>query len=186
MWATLETELDADLGVRRLGGLMVAETEADLALLERKSRLERPFGIDTEIVTTRDMLAIAPHLLSRLRGAAFCPEEGSRTRSWRRPRTYGRPRVTGGASPARARDRDRADGGALRVQTVAGAVEAGRRRVRGRRPDPRDRLDGRAHPAHTCTRSRSWSRSRGRLPSPTSSSTRAGSCRFARRPTARS
>jgi glycine/D-amino acid oxidase-like deaminating enzyme len=76
MWRTLEADLDADLGVRRHGGLMVADTEEDLALLDRKSRLQRPFGIETEIVTTRGMLAIAPHLSERLAGAAYCPEEG--------------------------------------------------------------------------------------------------------------
>ena len=75
-WQTLEAELEADLGVRRLGGLMVAETDEELGLLDRKSRLERPFGIETEVLTTRDVLAIAPHLSERLAGAAYCPEEG--------------------------------------------------------------------------------------------------------------
>ena len=111
VWATLETELDADLGVRRHGGLMVAETEADLALLDRKSRLERPFGIDTEIVTTRDMLAIAPHLSARIPGAAYCPEEGFANPLLAAPayvRAAARRRRA--RAPARPRDRDRARG----------------------------------------------------------------------------
>ncbi len=75
-WRTLETVLDADLGVRRGGGLMVAETPDELASLVGKSQLERPFGIDTEILTTRDLLRIAPHLSDRLAGASYCEAEG--------------------------------------------------------------------------------------------------------------
>jgi glycine/D-amino acid oxidase-like deaminating enzyme len=75
-WRTLERVLDADLGVRRAGGLMVAETPDELASLTVKTRLERPFGIATEILTTRDLLKIAPHLSDRLAGASYCAEEG--------------------------------------------------------------------------------------------------------------
>ena len=75
-WAGLEAELEADLGVRRHGGLMVAESEEELRLLERKSRLERPLGIETEILRTAEVLAIAPHLSERLAGASYCGEEG--------------------------------------------------------------------------------------------------------------
>jgi glycine/D-amino acid oxidase-like deaminating enzyme len=117
MWRTLEAELGTDLGVRRHGGLMVAETEEDLALLDRKSRLERPCGIETEIVTTRDMLAIAPHLSERLAGAAYCAEEGFASRCSPPRPTCGRrrhnarsvgTRVVGiSARAAGARHRDR-------------------------------------------------------------------------------
>jgi glycine/D-amino acid oxidase-like deaminating enzyme len=127
IWATLETELGTDLGVRRLGGLMVAETEADLALLERKSRLEEPFGIHTEIVTTRDMLAIAPHLSSRLPGAAYCPEEGFANPLLAAP-AYVRAAAPRGARVhrhARVTAIERA-GARFRVRTAAGIVEAGR------------------------------------------------------------
>src|SRR5262245_46006133 len=127
MWATLETELDTDLGVRRLGGLMVAETEADLALLDRESRLERPFGIETEIVATREMLAIAPHLSPRLAGAAYCPAEGFANPLLAAP-AYVRAAARRGARVrrhARATAIERA-GARFRVRTAAGPVEAGR------------------------------------------------------------
>jgi glycine/D-amino acid oxidase-like deaminating enzyme len=75
-WRTVETVLDSDLGVRIGGGLMVAETSDELASLEGKSRLERPFGIETEILSTRDLLAIAPFLSERLAGASYDAEEG--------------------------------------------------------------------------------------------------------------
>jgi glycine/D-amino acid oxidase-like deaminating enzyme len=127
MWRTLEADLDADLGVRRHGGLMVADTEEDLGRLDRKSRLERPFGIETEIVTTREMLAIAPHLSERLAGAAFCPEEGFANPLLAAP-AYVRAAARHGARVhrhARAIGIERV-GTRFRVRTAAGTVEAGR------------------------------------------------------------
>ena len=128
MWRTLEADLQSDLGVRRHGGLMVAETEEDLALLERKARLERPFGIETEILTTREMLAVAPQLSERLAGAAYCAEEGFanpllaapayvRAASRRGVRVVRHARVAG-IEPLRPRG--------FRISTLAGTAEAGR------------------------------------------------------------
>jgi glycine/D-amino acid oxidase-like deaminating enzyme len=128
MWRTLETELGADLGVRRHGGLMVAETGEDLACLDRKSRLERPFGIETEMVTTRDMLAMAPHLSERLAGAAYCPEEGFANPLLVAP-AYVRAAARHGARVrrhARVLGIERAGTRRFRVRTAAGPVEAGR------------------------------------------------------------
>jgi glycine/D-amino acid oxidase-like deaminating enzyme len=127
IWETLEAELRADLGVRRLGGLMVAETEPDLALLDRKARLERPFGIETEILTTREMLAIAPRVSARLAGAAYCPAEGFANPLLVAP-AYIRAAARQGARVrrhARAIAIERA-GPRFRVRTAAGTVEAGR------------------------------------------------------------
>jgi glycine/D-amino acid oxidase-like deaminating enzyme len=127
MWRTLEADLGADLGVRRHGGLMVADTEEDLARLERKSRLERPFGVETEIVTAREMLAIAPHLSERLAGAAYCPEEGFANPLLAAP-AYVRAAARHGGRVhrhARALGIERV-GARFRVRTAAGTVEAGR------------------------------------------------------------
>jgi glycine/D-amino acid oxidase-like deaminating enzyme len=127
-WATLEKELESDLGVRRHGGLMVAETEEDLARLDRKSRLERPFGIETEVVTTRDMLAIAPHLSGRLAGAAYCREEGFANPLLVAP-AYVRAAERRGARVrrhARVVGIERAGARGFHVRTAAGTVEAGR------------------------------------------------------------
>jgi glycine/D-amino acid oxidase-like deaminating enzyme len=127
-WRTLEAELGADLGVRRLGGLMVAETDEDLARLDRKSRLERPFGIETEIVTTCDMLAIAPHLSDRLAGAAYCPDEGFANPLLVAP-AYVRAAGRHGARlrrHARVVGIERAGPRRFRVRTGVGTVEADR------------------------------------------------------------
>jgi len=127
MWRTLEADLGADLGVRRHGGLMVADSEDDLTRLERKSRLERPFGVETEVVTTREMLAIAPHLSDRLAGAAYCPEEGFANPLLAAP-AYVRVAARHGARVhrhARVIGIERTSA-RFRVRTVSGLVEAGR------------------------------------------------------------
>ena len=76
MWAGLEHELDADLGVRLKGGLMVAETEAELAILQEKVEYESTVGLGTQMLTTSEMLAHEPALSKALLGASYCPTEG--------------------------------------------------------------------------------------------------------------
>src|SRR5690606_20060803 len=44
-WSRLEEELDAFMDVTLHGGLMLAETEADLALLRKKYALEKQWGL---------------------------------------------------------------------------------------------------------------------------------------------
>jgi glycine/D-amino acid oxidase-like deaminating enzyme len=76
MWVGLEHELDADLGVRLKGGLMVAETKAELAILQEKVEYESTVGLGTQMLTTSEMLAHEPALSKALLGASYCPTEG--------------------------------------------------------------------------------------------------------------
>src|SRR5215471_20294736 len=48
-WCSLERELDADLGVRVVGGLMVAESEREMQVLEAKAAYERRIGMRCEV-----------------------------------------------------------------------------------------------------------------------------------------
>ena len=75
-WAGLEDELGEPCGVRRKGGLMLAETPEQLELLAGKTELERAHGLDTEVLDARAVQAIAPYLSDRVIGAAWCPGEG--------------------------------------------------------------------------------------------------------------
>jgi glycine/D-amino acid oxidase-like deaminating enzyme len=127
-WRTLETVLESDLGVRHGGGLMVAETPDEMASLEAKSRLERPFGITTEILATRDVLKIAPHLSDRLAGASYCADEGFANPLLVTP-AYLRAAARLGARfqpHTRVLAIDRAGRGAFTVRTSAGFIEARR------------------------------------------------------------
>ena len=76
LWAGLEAELGADLELALPGGLMVAEDERQLRILERKAAVERAQGLPVEILSATDLRRIAPYLAPDLVGAAFCGIEG--------------------------------------------------------------------------------------------------------------
>ena len=76
LWSGLEAELGADLEVALPGGLMVAEDERQLRILERKAAVERAQGLPVEILSATDLRRIAPYLAPDLVGAAFCELEG--------------------------------------------------------------------------------------------------------------
>ncbi len=58
------------------GGLMVAETEAELALLHAKQRIEQEAGLETHVLEGEELRAFAPYLAPDLIGATYCPAEG--------------------------------------------------------------------------------------------------------------
>ena len=76
MWGDLEAELGCDLEVSLDGGLLVAETEAQLRDIERKAALERAHGLTVEMLSAGDLRQVAPYLSERMVGGAFCPTEG--------------------------------------------------------------------------------------------------------------
>ena len=76
VWETIESDLGCDLGVRRGGGFMVAETAEEMRSLEDKHEVERAMGVETHLLSTKEMLSLAPHLSPDLMGADYCPTEG--------------------------------------------------------------------------------------------------------------
>lgn len=76
IWRDLQTEMNMDFEAKTVGGLMVAETEADLAKLEKKTAKERSYGIDVEVIGASELQKLAPSLSKELAGASYCPEEG--------------------------------------------------------------------------------------------------------------
>lgn len=75
-WEQVAAELGEDIGFAVHGGLMVAETSADLANLERKSGRERMNGVETRVLGRNELRDMAPYLDDQLAGAAYCPREG--------------------------------------------------------------------------------------------------------------
>ncbi|HEY8352760.1 MAG TPA: FAD-dependent oxidoreductase [Sphingomonadales bacterium] len=112
-WSRLEEELDAFMDVTLHGGLMLAETEADLALLRKKYALEKQWGLPTELLTAEEVRAIAPYLSDKVIAAGYCPREG-----------HGNPRLV---TPAFARGAQR-HGAKIRTGTKVADI----RRVNGR------------------------------------------------------
>ena len=76
MWTTLEQELDAPMGVHTTGGLMVAETAAELQLLVDKHRIEAEAGLETQVMSAAELRDFAPFLADDLTGASYCATEG--------------------------------------------------------------------------------------------------------------
>ena len=58
IWAGLEAELGCDLEVSLAGGILVAETEAQLRDIERKASLERAHGLSVEMLSANDLRRI--------------------------------------------------------------------------------------------------------------------------------
>ncbi len=76
MWSELEKEIGPELGVAITGGLLVADSEAQMAHVARKVALERAHGLPVELLTRADLQRIAPYVSERMIGGAFCPIEG--------------------------------------------------------------------------------------------------------------
>ncbi|WP_046866767.1 FAD-dependent oxidoreductase [Microvirga massiliensis] len=76
LWRRLEMELEADFEIKVTGGVMVAETERDLAFLHAKTRAEREQGIECGVINAAELRQLEPALDKRFIGAAYCPQEG--------------------------------------------------------------------------------------------------------------
>ena len=127
LWRTLEVELGAELEVSIEGGILVAETEAQMRAITCKAAIERAAGIDVELLTAADLGGIAPYLSPRMIGGAFYPDEGKANPLKATPAFAAAARrhgarilpncpVTGLAQEA----------GAYRVETTAGPIRARR------------------------------------------------------------
>jgi len=75
-WAVIANELDEDVELQIGGGLMVADSQQQLAALEEKCKCERQSGLDTDIVGRQELLRLAPYLHSGTLGAVHCAKEG--------------------------------------------------------------------------------------------------------------
>jgi len=76
LWQGLEAELEADLEVAIPGGILVAESAAEMRAVAAKAAIEREAGITVELLSGAELRALAPYLTRRAVGGAYCPEEG--------------------------------------------------------------------------------------------------------------
>ncbi|MDB5523958.1 MAG: FAD-binding oxidoreductase [Rhizobium sp.] len=75
-WQAFENKLGADFEIRKNGGLMVAETEDQLAFLRIKAARERELGLEVEMLDRADLDRMAPYLGPAVIGAEICLDEG--------------------------------------------------------------------------------------------------------------
>ena len=72
----LKTEVGRDVEVIHGGGLMIAETDAQMKLLERKVAYERAYGLDNRLIDATELRRLAPYISESAVGADYCPGEG--------------------------------------------------------------------------------------------------------------
>lgn len=76
LWGGLGEVLGADLEVQTNGGLLLADDSAQLRLIEQKVEIERESGLDAQVLSRPDVLALAPYVATSVVGAGFSPVEG--------------------------------------------------------------------------------------------------------------
>jgi sarcosine oxidase, subunit beta len=75
-WRVLEHELQSDLEIEMNGGLIVAETRADMESLEKRQAIQERMGLPTALLSTSEVRKIAPYLSDNVIGAGYCEHEG--------------------------------------------------------------------------------------------------------------
>lgn len=128
LWEQLETELRGSLEMHTTGGLMVAETDAELALLHAKQRIEADAGLETHVLEGQELRSFAPFLAEDLKGATYCPAEGHANPLLAAPLYALRAAQAGAAirTGAPVRSIDVESHGGFTVHTARGRVRAAR------------------------------------------------------------
>jgi len=76
LWQALERELGADLEVNVCGGVIVAEPDEQLRVLERKAAVDRAHGGSVELLEADELRRVAPYVSARMAGGLLCALEG--------------------------------------------------------------------------------------------------------------
>jgi glycine/D-amino acid oxidase-like deaminating enzyme len=76
IWRAFDDASRGRIGYHETGGVMVADTEAELALLRQKYVLEQAAGLETHVLQGAEMRSVAPYLSRAVRGVTYCPREG--------------------------------------------------------------------------------------------------------------
>lgn len=75
-WRALEIELGENIELEMTGGLMLAESAAEMGKLERKAVIESAQGLDVFLLDKAEVRSKAPYLSDSITGALYCPDEG--------------------------------------------------------------------------------------------------------------
>ena len=76
-WKTLEQELEADIGYRRGGNLLLAESDTEINNLYKFVNQQHEMGFkDVQFVDRKEALSIAPGLNERVVAGSYSPDDG--------------------------------------------------------------------------------------------------------------
>jgi glycine/D-amino acid oxidase-like deaminating enzyme len=76
LWKEIEAKSGVDFEMATPGGVMVGESEADMAFLAQKTALEKSYGIDSELIGSNELRGLEPFLAPHFTGATLCRDEG--------------------------------------------------------------------------------------------------------------
>ena len=107
-WQGLQAELGAAMEVEMHGGLIVAESPADVAMLEQRQALQEKMGLGSKLLSGAEARRMAPYLADSVTAAGYFEHEG-----------HANPRLV---APAFARSAV-AKGAEIRCSTRVTAVE---------------------------------------------------------------
>lgn len=126
-WEELSRDLDHDIEFMKGGGLMAAESAAEMDLLRRKASLEQAAGLDVHLLSRSEARSFAPYLAETVQGIEVCPIEGKINP------LLATPALARGATRSGARIHRRAgllslerDGGGFLAKTARGVVRCRR------------------------------------------------------------
>ena len=127
-WASLESLLGADLGIRLGGGLWVCDEAEHMALIKAKVRAENSMGVDSVVLSRHDLLEIAPYLASDMVGGSYLRGEGFADPLLVTP-AFAHAAIAHGArivTQAPVQSIERRPGGGYVLETARGPFHAGR------------------------------------------------------------
>jgi glycine/D-amino acid oxidase-like deaminating enzyme len=76
LWQEIERETGGKLEIRITGGLMLGESERDIAFLKGKIALEKSRGIEAELIDGSELRRLEPAIGEAAIAAEWCPGEG--------------------------------------------------------------------------------------------------------------
>jgi glycine/D-amino acid oxidase-like deaminating enzyme len=76
LWQEIQRDTGEDLEVKVSGGLMLAETDDDVAFLKAKIELEKSRGIEAELIGANELRQLEPCIGDVAIAAEWCPGEG--------------------------------------------------------------------------------------------------------------
>ncbi|MGS0646014.1 FAD-dependent oxidoreductase [Komagataeibacter melomenusus] len=76
LWESLRDTFDRDIEMKRTGGLMIAQSEADLERMRQKVTVEQSIGVNCSLVGADELRRLEPALTPQCLGGAWCPDEG--------------------------------------------------------------------------------------------------------------
>ncbi|WP_339696233.1 FAD-dependent oxidoreductase [Celeribacter baekdonensis] len=76
LWSDLPGLCGQEIEVKQTGGLMIAEDAHQVELLEKKTEIERSWGLDNQMIDRAEIDRLAPYLSDCVAAAAYCPTEG--------------------------------------------------------------------------------------------------------------